>query len=79
MKGDHSLAALHRQDEWRWHDAIGSTPLLCPSDRAFKTIVAPEQFTVRCRETRRAKDAELLGLSRLHAQRGFVRFRSRGF
>jgi len=31
------------------------------------------------RETRRAKDAELLGLSRLRAQRGFVRFRSRGF
>ena len=48
-----------------------------PSDRAFEAIVAPEQFTTRCRESRRAKNAALLRFSGLRAQCGFVGFRSR--
>jgi hypothetical protein len=78
MKGDHSLrraTSAGRIDDGTMR--LDAPPL--PKRSRLQDFVATEQFTVRCRETRRAKDAELLGLSRLRAQRGFVRFRPRGF
>jgi hypothetical protein len=56
---------------------IWSASVLRPSEGPLKAVVAPEQFSVRRHETRRAENAEPLCLLSLRTQPGFVYIRSR--